>query len=101
MPIRITEEEAAFLERVEALANEGKTQDQIAEALDVPKHVLRYRLAKRGWSLSSAPVVLFAATGERLSDLRSRGEIVIIPSSEQPSELAESLADATREKAAA
>lgn len=75
MPVTISQEELAFLERVERLGERGMSQTEIAEALGVPTPTLRSRVARRGLQLVPATQLRTVLGGEKLSELVDRGEL--------------------------
>lgn len=76
MPVVIPSEELAFLERVEGLGERGMSQTEIAEALGLPIPTLRSRVARRGLQLVPSTQLRASLGGEKLSELRGRGEVV-------------------------
>jgi len=76
MAVVIPSEELAFLERVEDLGERGMSQTEIAEALGLPIPTLRSRVARRGLQLVPSTQLRTSLGGEKLSDLRERGEVL-------------------------
>lgn len=70
-------EDLEFVRLVDRLGREGKTQDQIAEALgESSKWAIRQRLENLGFRFSGESRVRDQRTRRRLEDMLAAGELV-------------------------
>jgi hypothetical protein len=83
MTIQTTSDEYQFLLEVARLEAEGRTLGDVAAHFGINAGTLTYRLARVGFTSRRQSLVVDARSGERLSDLLERGEIVPAPAREE------------------
>lgn len=80
MTIQTTQDQYDFLREVARLEATGTPLKDVAAHFEISPGTLTYRLARAGFSTRNH--VIDARSGERLSDLLDRGEIVPAPDRE-------------------
>lgn len=78
MPIRLSPEELAFVERVHAYCGEGLTQPQMAEREGVSLTAVRDRLRRCGFEFQQRTQrdLVRTRTSETFAQMRAAGQIV-------------------------
>lgn len=77
MTLTVTEDDLAFLRRVQALIDAGQTQAEIAAELGLSgAGALHGRINRIGFQIRSRSEILCGPTGQRLADLLRSGGIV-------------------------
>jgi transcriptional regulator with XRE-family HTH domain len=73
----MTRADYEFAQRVDALGAQGKSQEEIAEAVGLSTNQIRYRLFKAGLSWSREIRVRAGLTNELLAELIERGAMAV------------------------
>jgi hypothetical protein len=77
MPIRLTAEDAALLDRIEALLHEGTAEYLVAEELGFTRHKLTTFLADCGFGVETKRRLIRLGSGEPYAHCRETGVIVV------------------------